>query len=266
MRTPSRKIPPFFGLLLLVLILPPRVFAADAPDSLWQKAVAIAEANRDAIPGTMFSTVENLDDKGKPKETEQRWMRFSLGPDGQVTSEITKVVKDGKDVTAAEQAKQKAEQAKTKTEQGRKKDEKREKEKTDGVRVEFGSGDDVFSAATGATTSVKPLDEKKTIENKQCVGYAFTQKRKSGETLEGTAWLEESTGVPVRTQYTPKPLPKYTKRMQTTVEYKHSPEGSWHPKRYTVEGSGGFLWIKKTMRIRIEFGEWWKKPTAEGAE
>lgn len=226
--------------------------ASETIDSLWQKAIAVGEANRDWVPGVMLSTVETLDDQGKPKGVKQTWMRFSLGPDGQIKTELTKALEDGKDVTAAEQARSKAEQAK-------KRDDGKKGEKSGGITLEFGSGDHIFGSATAATTSVKPLGEKKTLGDKRCVSYTFTQKRKEGETLEGTAWLEEGTGVPARVQYAPRPLPKHTKKMQTTIDYEYSPEGSWYARSYTVEGSGGFLWIKKTMRIRIEFSEYWRK-------
>ena len=84
---------------LAVTVLAPR--AAPSVPALWTKAVAIYEANKNLVPGTMTQTVEELDGDGAVKSSTVSALRFSPDPAAEqgVKTEIVSVVKDGKDVT-----------------------------------------------------------------------------------------------------------------------------------------------------------------------
>ena len=72
--------------------------AAPAVPALWTKAVAIYEANKNLVPGSMTQTVEELDGDGAVKSSTVSALRFSPDPSAEqgVATEIVSVVKDGK--------------------------------------------------------------------------------------------------------------------------------------------------------------------------
>jgi len=78
--------------------------------------------------------------------------------------------------------------------------------------------------------------------------------------ISGKAWLEPDTGIPVKIEYTPDPLPKRVKRMVTTVEYKHIYADSLIVRHMFVEVTGGILFIKKHFHMDMTFDEYWRLP------
>jgi hypothetical protein len=91
------------------------VFAADATkDPLWRKAVVVASANADWVPGLVITRSEVLH-KGEIVGVHEMWQRSRLGPKGEVVTETVKMLEDGKDVTKPEKTKSKEKSGKKKT-------------------------------------------------------------------------------------------------------------------------------------------------------
>lgn len=236
--------------LLAALFLLPSQFArgANNPDSLWQKAVALSGANEDWVPGLLVVQMEMLDGKGSAQSTEETWMKMSLGPDGKVKEDVIKQMKDGKVKDGPET------KVETRTGEEKKKGEKK------GTSISISSSDDPFSPKVQTSVSAKRIAQSKTILGKTCVGYEFTLTSKEGKTQSGIAWLEDPTGIPLEMQYTVHPLPPHVQHLSTTVRYESTPEGAWHPQEMVMEGSGGFLFIKKAYRGVVHFSDYWKCP------
>jgi len=226
----------------LFFILPLSAQEAGLQDSLWQKAVTLSGGNEDWVPGFLVVRMEMLDGRGSAQSTEETWLKMSLGPDGKIKVDLIKQVKDGPETKVearSGEGKKKGERAKTSASIG---------------------NDNPFSPQVQGNVSAKRTAQPKTILGKPCAGYEFKLSTKKGKTLSGTAWLEDPTGIPLEIQYTVRPLPAHVQRLSTLVRYETTPEGAWRPREMVMEGSGGFLFIKKAYRGVIRFSDYWKCP------
>src|SRR2546422_155318 len=80
----------------------PFLLGAQAPqDLLWRKAVAVAAANADWVPGLVITRSEILH-KGESEGVHEMWQRSKLDQKGEVVTETVKILEDGKDVTKHE--------------------------------------------------------------------------------------------------------------------------------------------------------------------
>jgi len=235
-------------LATLLLILPLCAQEANLQDSLWQKAVALSRANEDWVPGLLVVRMEMLDGKGSAQSTEETWLKMSLGPNGKIKEDLIKQVKDGKVKDGPET------KVEARAGEGKKKGEKKE------TSISVSSNDNPFSPKAQGNVLAKRTAQVKTILGKPCAGYEFRLSTKEGKTLSGTAWLEDPTGIPLEIQYTVLPLPAHVQRLSTLVRYETTPEGAWHRQEMVMEGSGGFLFIKKAYRGVIRFSDYWKCP------
>jgi hypothetical protein len=238
-------------LATLLLALPLWAQSVGLQDSLWQKAVALSGTSEDWVPGSIVVRVERLDGKGNVQSTEETWMRMSLGPDGKLKQEVVKRVKDGREQGGLEV------RAEARSGQGEKKGQGK------GVAISVSGDEDPFTPSVQGGVSAKRTALTQRVLGKPCVGYDYTLAAKEGKaekTLRGTAWLEEGTGAPVEIRFSPTPLPKHVQRLVTTVRYETTPEGTCLAREMVMEGSGGFLFIKKAYRGTIRFSDYWKRP------
>jgi hypothetical protein len=229
----------------------PRPSGAGAPaDSLWLKAVGLAEKSKDLVPGSIESYMQEVDKHGNPKHEEDfrhSWGRLSLGEDGKVEYESVKVLEKGKDVTEEERAKE------------AKRREKGGDEDSDGFSVE---GYSPFDTEAQDRMSIVRCEETESADGKDLAVYEFVEHPGADrkEEVSGKAWLDISTGVPVKIEYTSDPLPKRVKRMTTTVEYRYSPPDTLVPERFTMDVTGGILFIKKHFHMEMTFSDHWRLP------
>jgi hypothetical protein len=259
--------------------------AAAAPDSthaaaktqppLWAQAVKIFEANKDLVPGTVLQKIQELDDDGRVKSESNAEISLALDGEGKIKSDIVKATKDGKDVTAderkkaAERSKKEAEKEKKNKKEADKKAAKDSKsDGADGSKERshsISSGDNPFNPEMQNDVRVTETNARETVDGRGCVrfGYSYpapSEKPSKGKPtlFKGTAWIEESTGNPVKIEYTNDPLPKGAKSMLTTLHYGNGTNGSWVVERMEFAASGSFLFIKKRIRGDISLGDYWK--------
>ncbi len=231
---------------------------AGAPtDSLWLKAAALSDKNHDLVPGLMKMYMQEVDKQGEPKDDEKYhevWSTLRLGEDGEVKYEMVKTIENGKDVTEEEKAKEEKEKADEKKE-GDREDEDSESQEMEGYNP--------FDRESQAGISIEALGDGGVVGGRQTFVYEFTDRTEDDVVISGKAWLEEDTGVPVRIEYTPDPLPKRVKRMVTTMEYEHMYPDSLIVKHMIVDVTGGILFIKKHFHMNITFDDYWRLPDKE---
>ena len=232
----------------------PSTLRAGAPtDSLWLKAVALSNANHGLVPGSMRMYMQEVDKHGEPKDKEKYhevWSTLSLGEDGEVEYGMVKTIENGKDVTEEEQAKQEEEEA---------------REKKDGKDDEDSGSHEMesynpFDPDSQERISIEPIGEGGIVGGKSTTVYEFVEQTEDEVVISGKAWLETGTGIPVRIEYTPDPLPKRVKRMVTTMEYEHIYPDSLIVRHMFVEVTGGILFIKKHFHMDMTFDEYWRLP------
>jgi hypothetical protein len=257
---PSLLLAVTFGFSLSVVLAAGRPLQNVIP-SLWTKAVAVFETNKNIIPGSMTQTTEELGADGSVKSRTESRFRFS--PDGTdkdgIKTKILSVVKDGKDLTA-ERQKEYADQRKKREAQ----EEKRGPGKNEKRTYSFSSNDSPFSAEVQKDIQAVDTGKRENIGGRGCAVFEFAYLRRdeSGAktkpyTVRGTAWIDEESGHPLRLDSTRDPLPRGAKRLSSSSLYETRPDGSWVLKEILFEGEGGFLFIKKRFRVKAVFGDHW---------
>ncbi len=85
-----------------------------------------------------------------------------------------------------------------------------------------------------------------------CQAFEYSRSDPAGSRFVGTAFLDEQTGVPLSLRERPEPLPRFTDSMWVVLSFSYKGPGEWYPTRVEVEGSGGLLFIRKSIRGTIE--------------
>jgi len=230
------------GLLLALASLTTSVVAASAlEDPLWSKAIAIATANSNWVPGLTIIRTEVLQG-GKSEGVHEVWQRSSSGTGGDLVTETVKVLEDGKDVTAREK---------------KKIDAKADRKETAKL------GGHPFDLKVQERLILKPTEQTKVISHRNCVAYEFELRNTNGGVTKGVSWLEKETGWPAEIEnMTMNPLPdKHFKRMAITTRYEASPEGRWQAKEVITTGTVSVMFIKADIRSTTTFSDYWKKPS-----
>jgi len=236
--------------------------------------VKIFEANKDLVPGKVLQKIQELDDDGRVKSESNAEVSLALDGAGKIKSDIVKASKDGKDVTAAERKKAEERSKKETAREQKKKDaEKNAKKASKSDSTEdskershsFSMGDSPFNSEIQNDVRIAGTNARETIGARSCLrfGYTYpvrTEKPSKGKPamVKGTAWIEESTGNPVKVEFANDPLPKGAKSMLTTLHYESGANGSWIVGKMEFAASGSFLFLKKRIRGDIAFSDYWK--------
>ena len=203
-------------------------------DPLWQKAVAIADANRDWVPGLVTQQTEEIGKKGKAKLVEDMRIYLSQGEDGSIVEDV-KCLKDGKEIKCES-------------------DEEEDDDSSSDTLIEF------FAPEFQDKVTIARTDQVKAIQGKQCVAYTFEQEGDEKEITVGTAWLEETTGMPLEVQFTVKPLPEHVEKMNQIIRFNSTSLDFWYPEEMLIDLSAGMLIFKKHYHIKMDFNDYWRNP------
>jgi hypothetical protein len=251
--------------------------AASAHPALWVRAVQICEAAKDLVPGKVNEKMQELDKKGRVKSETNIDASISLDQAGKIRNDIVKASKDGKDVTA-EEKKRSAEQekkaaAKEAAKKAKEKDAKKDsKDDSDEHSYSFSLSDTPFNPERQNEVRVAETAGSETIDGASCISFEFSypERREIGSkdkpaTIRGKAWIDESSGRPMKLEYTSDPLPKHVKNMLTTIRYGTDVNGAWVLKQMAFDARGAFLFFGRTIRGDIRFSDYWKyiKPASE---
>ena len=233
---------------LFCLTLTVATFTADSP-TLWQKAVAIQAANMDWIPGTMTMTFELLDKKGQPDMTDFTSYKITLNDSGEAKTEIVSALHNGKDVTDKRKEEMAKEEAKSS------KQEKEENETENSTGIGFSLKDSPLHPDNQEIISVTLQQQDSTIDGKQCALFRYSLPLKE-HTKEGAMWIDTATGAPVLHEYYTTPLPPKVKKMKNRVRYQYKADSMFVVTQTQFEGVGGVLFIKKSFRGTMTFGDY----------
>jgi hypothetical protein len=255
-----------FRSLIVFCILPLVLGGLSAPragaptDSLWLKAVSVSDANSDLVPGSMRMYMQEVDKHGEPKNVEKYnevWSRLSLGEDGRIEYETVKAIESGKDITEERKSREERERARGEGEKDG------DDEDSDSYEMR---GYSPFGPDIQDDISIENTEDGGIVEGRNTMVYDFVDRSGDDVVMSGRAWVEVGTGIPVRLEYTPDPLPKRVKRMATTIEYEHMYPDSLIVRHMFVEVTGGILFIKKHFHMNMTFDEYWRLPEGYGTE
>jgi hypothetical protein len=182
-------------------------------DPLWQKAVAIAEANKGWAPQSAVLRIEILNKRGEVEHKEEALLDFT----------------------------------------SKSKDESSFNSYVDPNSLNI-VDNSPFEPESQNDISLNTTPEIKDIEGKQCVKYEYIW-RKGTEVLEGTAWLEKESGIPVKIESSPRKraFPQPFSRRYVTVVFRSESSEEWFPEMMTMEISAGLFTLGRVFRITVEY-------------
>jgi hypothetical protein len=213
---------------------------SEPADPLWKSAVAIAAASQGWRPGRTVSRTEDLAKDGRVQSVEEVTFAYPSG-DGEPQPQLIRYLRDGVDVTERERARLAAQQ-----------EEAARKKKNGSRSVTFGVGGTPFDPLHQATVSFHRTGERRTIDGRACQAFEYGRSDPVGGRYVGTAFLDEETGAPVSLRERPEPLPRFTDQLWVVLSFVYKGPGEWYPTHVQVEGSGGLLFIRKSIRSSIE--------------
>jgi hypothetical protein len=185
-------------------------------DLLWQKAVAIARANKGWVPGCAVLRIEILNKHGEVEQQEETLLDFASQDTGEaptgpyVDQSFLNIV-----------------------------------------------GKSPFEPEFQNEVSARITGETKNVEGRQCVGYNYVWHREA-EVLAGTAWLEQETGMPVKTESSGKEGIRsgFSSGQSVTVIFHNESCDAWFPQRMIMEMEAGLLSLGRNFRITLEYQDY----------
>ncbi len=229
---------------------------AEPTDPLWKSAVAIAGASEGWRPTRTVSRIEDLAKDGRVRSVDEVTFAYPPGS-GEPKAELVSYLRDGVDVTAKERGRLAKRQ--------REAEARRKKGEKDGNSVTIGVSGTPFDPQRQSSVSIRRSGEKRTIDGRVCQGFEYSYSDPAGGRSLGTAFLDEQTGAPVSTRERPDPLPRFADEVWVALTYTYEGPGEWHPTRVDIQGSGGLLFIKKSIRTRIDLLDFWRDPGTRSA-
>jgi hypothetical protein len=263
LRRAPHSVPPLLLLLLPLLASGPAVFAegpavaapAHKPavdlGALLARLAAAEErvaASSKAIGFTMTARAEELDRKGNPETVHESVERIRT-VDGKSDSELIRASTDGKDETAEERKKRADAKAE---EEKRAKDEKGKEGGRKSVSVGISSP---FGAETQKKYRYSLVGKDPSAPDRWRIRFE-PKGEPSPELLTGEAIVDAAAGAVIRVTQHPAKNPHFVDRMETTLDFDPANPVGPLPVRMTVEGEGGFLFIKKRIRATMTFSDW----------
>ncbi len=235
----------FFFLSVFFFILLLAVSSASETDNLWQKAVKVASENDNWVPGTVIHIEEVYSRIGVRQELNETYSSLQSNKSGEVELTFQRVIQNGRDVTEE-------------------------------FVQEFGETlvleESEYCVEHPFSDSVLHVEyvqkgRRRRINGENCVLYEFTYKNEKG-TWEGSAWIEEQSGVPVVVDGTLVSVPLDEKwytvsKLSISTEYISTASGEWYPQRATVDSvievEGDFLQsYKGRIKETYDFEDYWR--------
>jgi len=235
--------------------------AADHPTSLWQKALDLFKKNSAYYPQKINILSEVLDRHEQPSTITELFFALRLDDAGRLQTEMTKALKNGKDISTAMKKKVEI----------RNLDDDNAPKKEDAVTVSL--SDSPFNPERQGAVSYHAKNERRALFRRLCRRYDFTYRTeiiRKGKTEKltwtGMAWLEEVSGIPVKLEFSLTPLPARIRSLWTIYTYGISQPDRWVLNQITISGSGGFLFIKKRFRSTTTFSDYRRPPAKEATK
>lgn len=220
----------------------------DEAEACWQKGVQAALLAKDYVPGKFYIKFEKLDSDGKTKDQNEMWLELLPGDK---ETKLLKALENSKDNTKEELEKERIKKEKNKD----------KSKKNDGDHTINFSSEEIVPFLTN---SKKPVIYKYLGQEKENgVEYnvfefqkEFIQKKgtkKETITYQGKIWLDAVSGMPVKSSYTPNPLPSMVKQMEMNTTF-ISEGDKFFIKDHKMYIKAGFLFFKKRFRISFVLG------------
>jgi hypothetical protein len=231
--------------LFLAIVVSWTTAHAVGQDPLWQKALEIASHNDHWVPGYVVHNEEVFSRIGIRQEKTITHSRVTPHESREVEVTFLQILFNGRDIT---------------------------REFTD----EFGTMmildeseyrvEHPFRESVQSNVEYSRLDKTKNINGNHCLSYDFTYENEKG-VWKGTAWIDETTGAPVKVEGVLLSVPLderwyTTLGLEVTTVFTTDETGAWYPMEAVVDSEIEMVVRKtQTYRSRIRetytFSEYW---------
>ena len=233
--------------LAVPLLLVPAVVrgAGLPPETASRLGAALDSLQSPAIAGyTMTVTVTVAKPNGSDREDHLEVMKATRAADGTLVHEVVRSLENGKDVTD----KRRAEQSKRESRNDHKADDEGSSEKKEvgiSASLRLPLGDDARLFAFSPVASGGP----------HAVAFAPLPGHAKDEGLaRGTLAWDPATLDPLWLEAEPVVMPDHVSAMKMRFEFARAGE-LVYPRRTVTDGTGGFLWIKRTFHMDMEVAD-----------
>lgn len=94
------------------------------------------------------------------------------------------------------------------------------------------------------------------IEGRPAGRIHFEPRTTDGQVSRGWAWVELGSGEPIRLQVSPVKPPTFVDRLDVLIEYGQAENGHNQARRVTLEGSGGFAFLARRLRVECTLSDY----------
>lgn len=210
-------LPPLLALLGLAWPWP---LEAREDGALWRQAVELAERNERWVPGSILEREVVTNRHGEIEEVSERGIRILRTERGSLKVELIRAVLSRRDVTSSEK-----------------------QDFDEQAQHEYLSEDpqeNPFSSGLQQGLQLIGPGRLDRLEDTECTLFSYTQTTKEAE-WAGQAWLESTTGTPLRVQFwTDERFEEdgaAITNLTGSIEYHHGGPGEWYPRElsYTMD-------------------------------
>lgn len=215
------------------------------PETAARLASALDSLRSPAVAGyTMTVKVTVAKPNGSAREDHLEVMKATRAADGTLVHEVVRSLENGKDVTDT----RRAEQSKRESRNDRKADDEKSSEKKEvgiSASLRLPLGDDARLFAFTPAASGGP----------HAVAFAPLPAHADDEGLaRGTLAWDPTTLDPLWLEAEPVVMPDHVSAMKMRFEFARAGE-LVYPRRTVTDGTGGFLWIKRTFHMDMEVAD-----------
>jgi len=244
--------------ILCALLACVPIARAEPADSLWRRAVDLADTHRGWVPGYAETVVEELAGDGSVKHRRTSGLRLFLNDVGELDQELVTVTEDGADITADERKALREE---------RRRREARDGEAAPAALMQPFTGPLPFLPEAQSNVMIQRVEAAGAPEGGPHVAFEFRHDFGAAHQIRGLAWLDAPTGTPVQVRFTPEPLPSGVKELKVTMRFSDPADSAWTMRTIEIEGTSRFLFFfTRRYRTQTTFRDYWWNEAAARAE
>ena len=215
------------SLFALITVGTPFAEAAYAVDAYWQKALSVAQNNRDWIANRVVMELRQYNGKGEKIKSGSTWISRTVDADGKVNYEVERFG-DGA---------LKGNRISDDTLRG---------------QVEW----DIFARENQDRLQLTFLGNGEPMDGVPTLLYRYTLTTEAQGILLGKVWLSKKSGIPIKVISSPEEPSGPVDSSQTTVWYHHENLYRWYPEQMNIYGEGRILMIYRRIEFEIRFSDY----------
>jgi hypothetical protein len=236
---------------LAFFLLPLAVVPADP---LWTRAVEIHRDHADLVPGSMAIRFDQYNGRGELVSTDETVLAIEVGEDGALESRVTNATSNGEDVTEDRRRSGRFGSSFGGPPSAVAQDDGGDGNAFAGLQLS------PFDPAEQENVTVTRLSGTRTADGIPARAFAFEHRTGERSVNRGTAWLDPSTGEPIRLRLTIEPLPRFVSELVMTQHYARDPGGRWAVERMEITGEGRVLFFRRRVQGVFLFSDYFRAP------